>query len=239
MAQTYNYARYKMSEYDLGKFPGPKAGEAAVDFTVTKPDGTEVTLADYKGKWVVLETGSITCSMYVKNVGGFDKLKAKYPDVEFLLVYVREAHPGARMGPHTSDEEKRKMSLDMMKIYNDNRTVLVDSLDGQMHHKYGSLPNMVYVINPDGQIIYRCDWSFPKNVDRVLQNRDKIHTDEHVQIITAPLWIMVPVVLRGGWDALWDLAIALPVITWAHLKADWANFKKKFASSESKPENAG
>jgi len=239
MATTYNYTRYKMSEYDLGKFPGPKAGEQAVDFRLTTPDGKEVTLEDYKGKWVVIETGSITCSMYVKNVGGFAKLREKYPDVEFLLVYVREAHPGSRLGPHTSDEEKRKMSLDMMEIYNDTRQVLVDDLGGSMHHLYGALPNMVYVINPEGKVIYRCDWSFPKNVDKVLQNRDKIHTDEHVQIITAAPWIMIPTVLRGGWDALWDISIALPMIIWAHLKADWANFKKKMSGGDEGSQQAG
>ncbi len=37
MAKTYNFARYKMSEYDLGQFPGPKAGEQALDFTLATP----------------------------------------------------------------------------------------------------------------------------------------------------------------------------------------------------------
>ena len=232
MAKTYNYVRYKMSEYDLGKFPGPKAGEPAVDFTLSTPDGKEVKLEDYKGKWVVIETGSITCSMYVKNVGGFAKLRQKYPDVEFLLVYVREAHPGSRLGPHISDKQKRKMSLDMKDIYADPRRVLVDDLNGTMHHLYGALPNMVYVINPEGKVIYRCDWSFPKKVEKVLQNRDQIHTDDHVQIITAAPWIMIPTVLRGGWDALWDIAVAMPMIILAHLRADWENFKKKIFSEE-------
>ena len=90
----------------------------------------------------------------------------------------------------------------------------------------------ITILDPKGKIIYRCDWAFPKLIDKVLANRDKIHTDEHVQIITAAPWIMVPVVLRGGWDALWDLCIALPAITWAHLKADWANLKKKLASEK-------
>ena len=87
---------------------------------------------------------------------------------------------------------------------------------------------MVYVINPEGKVIYRCDWSFPKKVEKVLQNRDQIHTDDHVQIITAAPWIMIPTVLRGGWDALWDIAVAMPMIILAHLRADWGNFKKNF-----------
>ena len=96
---TYNYQRYKMSEYDLGAFPGSKAGELAEDFTIQDQNGSEVSLENYRGKWVVLETGSITCAMYVKNIPGIKRLQIKYPDVEFLLVYVREAHPGSRLGP--------------------------------------------------------------------------------------------------------------------------------------------
>ena len=60
MTKAYNYARYKMSEYDLQQFPGPKAGEQTVDFTLTTPDGVAVKLEDFKGKWVVDETGLIT-----------------------------------------------------------------------------------------------------------------------------------------------------------------------------------
>ena len=229
MPTTYNYKRYKMSEYDLSSFNGPKAGEPASNFAVRTPEGREVSLDDYKGKWVVLETGSITCSMYVKNVKGFARLKDKYPDVEFLLVYVREAHPGSRLGPHESDEQKLELATEMMEIYKDPRTVLVDDLQGTMHHQYGTLPNMIYVINPDGKVIYRCDWSFPKNVEKVLQNRDRLHTREHIQIITAAPWIMFPVVLRGGWDAVWDLLAALPMITWAHIKFDLSRLKAKLS----------
>ncbi|MDA0239539.1 MAG: redoxin domain-containing protein [Proteobacteria bacterium] len=238
MPTKYNYDRYKMSEYELGKFPGAKAGEEAPNFTLRTQVGKEVTLDDYKGKWLVIETGSITCGMYVKNVPGWNKLKAEFPDIEFLLVYVREAHPGSRLGAHQSEEQKMELSKNLNTIYKDERPVLVDNLDGDMHRLYGGLPNVVYVINPEGKVIYRCDWSFPKLVRRVLLARDHLHTDEHVQIITAAPWIMIPVVLRGGWDALWDISIALPFITIAHIKADWANFKKKFSGNKTEKASA-
>ena len=97
---------------------------------------------------------------------------------------------------------------------------LVDTMDGEMHRAYGGWPNMVYVINPQGRVIYRCDWAFPHLIKRALDSRNSLHTREHQPIITAPLHIMVPVVLRGGWDALWDLVIALPVLTFKHLQQD-------------------
>jgi hypothetical protein len=148
-------------------------------------------------------------------------------DVEFLLVYVREAHPGARLGPHETDGQKVAMAEKLREFYGEPRKILIDNIDGDMHKAYGELPNMVYVINPEGKVIYRCNWAFPRNIDRVLANRDQLHTKEYMAIITAAPWIMIPVVLRGGWDALWDLLIALPMITIAHLKADWQNFKRK------------
>jgi glutathione peroxidase-family protein len=235
---TYNYKRYKMSEYELGVFPGAKAGEIADNFTLRDQDGSEVSLEQYRGKWVVLETGSITCSMYVKNISGIKKLEAKYPDVEFLLIYVREAHPGARLGPHETDQQKLEMAEKLREFYGEHRKILVDNVDGDMHKAYGELPNMVYVINPDGKVIYRCNWAFPKYIDKVLANRDQLHTKEYMAIITAAPWVMIPVVLRGGWDALWDLLIALPMITIAHLKADWQNLKKKMSGGPEKKEAA-
>jgi hypothetical protein len=200
-----------------------------VDFTLTTLAGGTVGLADYRGKWVVIETGSITCSMYVKNIGGIRGLQDKYPDVVFLLVYVREAHPGSRLRPPRDQNEKLVLGRRLKEIHGEPRDVLVDSLDGDMHRRYGALPNMVYVVDPEGRVAYRCDWAFPGNIERVLDNRPNIDKQEHVQIITAAPWIMVPVVLRGGWDALWDLLVALPALTWAHLVADWRNLKKKIA----------
>ena len=106
MSDAYNYPRYKMSLYDLGKFAGPKAGDAAHDVTLHTLAGRQVRLSDYRGRWLVLETGSLTCPMYVRNVNPMRTLRAAYRNVEFLVVYVREAHPGSRTGPHADLADK-------------------------------------------------------------------------------------------------------------------------------------
>ena len=217
----YNYQRYRMSNYDLSSFEGPKAGEAAFDFTVHRMDGTEVKLSDYRGKWVVIETGSLTCPMYVKNVSKLNALKEKYDDVEFLMIYVREAHPGSRILPHQDLDDKIHRAEETKKDYGDSREFLVDNVDGTMHQAYGSLPNMVYVVNPEGNVIYRCDWAFANRIEQVLKNRGELNKEEHVSHMGAAPWIFIPVTFKGGWNALWDLAIATPMILWKHLEVEY------------------
>ncbi|MEO9970286.1 MAG: deiodinase-like protein [Hyphomonadaceae bacterium] len=218
----YNYARFRIANYDYEKFPGPKAGHKMQDFTLHTLEGKEVKLSDYAGRWLVVETGSLTCPMFVKNIRPIDKLTEKYPDVAFVVVYVREAHPGSRRGAHADLEEKTAFAEEMKSEFKENREVLIDTVDGDMHQAYGSFPNMVYIIDPEGTVVYRCDWSFAKKIDAVLQNRPEINDQERVVIITAAPWIMIPVTLKGGWDALWDLIIELPGVIIGHLKVDIA-----------------
>jgi len=64
----YNRPRFTVMQYDWDVFKGPRAGEAAIDFPFTDLAGNAVKLSDFRGKWLVIETGSATCSMYTKNI---------------------------------------------------------------------------------------------------------------------------------------------------------------------------
>jgi hypothetical protein len=65
---TYNHGRFRLSDYDLTQFPGPKVGEPAPDFGLTGLDGDPLRLSSYRGRWLVLETASVSCMMYERNV---------------------------------------------------------------------------------------------------------------------------------------------------------------------------
>ena len=116
--------------------------------------------------------------------------------------------------------------------YGESRLIAVDSVDGKWHHDWGF--NTVYVINPQGMVIYRADWSFAHNVDRV-PSRDKINTNEHIAIIGAAPWITIPVTLKGGWIALFDILIIFPKVYYEHFKLDiqtwWAERKARKESA--------
>ena len=171
-----------------------------LDFTLCSLDGKEAKLTDFKGQWVVLETGSLTCPMYVKNINPIKQVVQKYPDVQFLVIYIREAHPGTRRGPHqTMGEKIYGCPRNAAGIRRGIRRVLVDDLDGSMHQAYGSFPNMVYVINPR-----RAKWftgvtgHILISLIRCLRDRPKLNFVERKRIITAVSLDYGPCHIEGG-----------------------------------------
>ena len=220
---AYNLNRFHVDDYDWIRFDGPRAGEQAVDFTLYGTDGETVSLADYRGKWLVLEMGAVSCGMYAGNIKPNNALSKDYPDVEFLVVYVREPHPGERTGAHNSMGEKIDNAKELKSLYGEYRKVAVDSLDGEMHTQYGLKPNSIYVINPEGQVIYRSDWTLPSDLKKVLDNRDQLHTNEHVTLDSLgfpPLGIQRKSLFKGGWRAVWEFIAMIPRLGPSHKQGD-------------------
>ncbi len=61
--------------------------------------------------------------------------------------------------------------------------MMVDSLDGQLHQAYGTLPNMAWVIGTSGEVVYKADWTDAREIDQVLQKlvgRREIHARTEV-----------------------------------------------------------
>ena len=220
----YHTKRFNNKNYDQLRFPGPRPGEPAPDFTVHDLHGNEVKLSDFKGKWVVIETGSITCSMFVHCIPGMNALTHDYPDVEFLVIYVREAHPGERTPQHQDMGHKMAAAKRMKRKYREARRVLVDSLDGAMHKAYSlHMPNIVYVINPEGIVTYRCDWAHEAGVRDALDHRDKLHFTEHAHtemLMGRSRGKAIMVMLNGGLLALWDFVKAWPNFAKIHAEVD-------------------
>lgn len=221
----YNNSRFRVHDYNFEMFVGPRAGDDFKDFTLTDlKTGDDVKLSDFAGKWVVIETGSSTCSMYTKNIPDMKEVVGEYPDVEFLLVYVREAHPGERLGPHKNMDEKLKAAKLVEPRYGEFRRVLVDSLDGDFHKAYGSMPNVMYIIRPDGKIHFRTNWATPGMVRETLDDRENYHTLENADAATLRAsrkkMHMVRTMWTGGAIALFDFFRGMPLTMAKHYKID-------------------
>ena len=213
-----------VKQYDWDVFVGPAAGEEVGDYNFTDLDGKEVKLSDYRGKWAVLETGSSTCSMYSKNIPDMKDVAAKYPDVEFLLIYVREAHPGERLHQHRSFDEKLTAAKLVAPRYSESRRVLVDSYDGAYHRAHGAMPNTVYVIRPDGIVHYRCNWATPEAISESLADREHFHTVENADVhslkASRGLYTSLRTMWTGGFIALWDFVKSGPQLAKRHKLVD-------------------
>lgn len=151
---------------------GPRPGERAPDFQARTLDGDELRLSDFRGrKNVVLTFGSLTCPMTAGSIGGINQLYEEYAsdDVEFLFVYVREAHPGENVPAHQSMEDKIRAAELLREQEDVKMPIVVDNVRGSIHRRYVKLPNPTYIVDKSGRIAFRALWTRPNVVEDALQ----------------------------------------------------------------------
>lgn len=105
-------------------------------------------------------------------VSPLNELYRRYRDqgFEFLTIYVREPHPGENYGAHKSWEQKLRFARDCREQDGIQSKLLVDDLEGTVHRAYGSLPNMIYIVDKNGKIAYKAMWTDHEEIASVLSN---------------------------------------------------------------------
>lgn len=87
---------------------------------------------------------------------------------QFFVVYVREAHPGENYPHHTSLKQKLAHASKLRELEKVHEIpILVDDFQGTIHYAYGLLPNMVYLIDREGAVVYKSDWSDAVELDEM------------------------------------------------------------------------
>lgn len=133
-----------------------RPGDRLPDFTLPTITGTTVRRSDMLGKPLLLFTGSLSCPMMASSNPFLRRLHRCFGDrISFLIVYVREAHPGEFCPqPRTMDQKlqaarrlKQRDSLPWL--------VAADTLDGSVHRALDVRPNVAYLANSEGRIIFR------------------------------------------------------------------------------------
>ena len=158
----YNYEKFSrntlLKDMARSKFGGaPEPGDDAPDFTLRTIDGEKVRLVDFEDeKNVVLTFGSATCPATAASIGGIKELYEEFGDeVQFLFVYVREAHPGDELPAHASIKDKLHAAELLRDEDELEMPILLDELSGKVHKKYGGMPNPTFLIDRSGRIAYR------------------------------------------------------------------------------------
>lgn len=107
-------------------------------------------------------------------VAPIEQLKEKYGKngVELVVVYVREPHPGEpayrQYVQPQNLEQRRQYARELATTLHMKATVVVDTMDDAVSEQFGSLPNMVYVIDRNGTIVYKATWTMAEKIDQVL-----------------------------------------------------------------------
>ena len=102
------------------------------------------------------------------------QLQEKYEsrDVEFLAMYVREPHAGERgfrqYRKHETFEHKMAVARELEELKDMTITLGVDDMSEQQHAALGNLPNMAFVVDKRGQVVYRNTWQHAEDIDRAL-----------------------------------------------------------------------
>jgi len=128
-----------------------KVGEPAPAFTATDNTGKSVSLADYKGKWIVLEWHNQTCPYVVKHYGSGNMQKLQKEWTGKGVVWLAIVSSGQGKGGYVTPEQ----SVAYMKEQNASPTAVLLDPSGEVGHAYDAktTPHM-FVIDPAGIVIY-------------------------------------------------------------------------------------
>jgi hypothetical protein len=128
-----------------------RVGQPAPLFTATDSYGHQQSLSQYKGKFVVLEWHNQGCPFTKKHYdsGNMEKLQRFWTSKGVIWFTVISSAPGEQ-GYVTAEQEN-----DYVKKMNAAPTAVLLDPKGDLGHLYGAktTPHM-YVINPQGQLIY-------------------------------------------------------------------------------------
>ncbi|HJO83728.1 MAG: hypothetical protein QGG34_01260 [SAR202 cluster bacterium] len=94
-------------------------------------------------------------------------------NIQILNVYMREPHAGRKRfeqySKHTSYEHKTGYACELVEDHGMKVPVLIDGYDEAIHKMFGGLPNMIYVIDKTGRVVYKSTWTMHEEVVKVLQ----------------------------------------------------------------------
>src|SRR4029453_3994955 len=132
----------------------PPVGSAAPDFSAPDANGKTQSLAEYKGKYVVLEWFNPECPFVKKHYGGgnMQKLQDEFTGKGVVWLTIDSNAPGTE-GSITAEQAKK-----IMDSWKTKQTALVLDPESKIAKLYGAknTPNMVS-INQEGKIVYEAE----------------------------------------------------------------------------------
>ncbi len=149
---------------------GPRVGQAAPDFELQTFDHKRtLKLSDLtKDKPVVIVFGNYTCGPFRRIFPEFDVIAKRFEgQVQFVGVYVREAHPedgwimesntsmGVKLPQPKSMTERESVAQTCSTKLDYSFPLLVDTMDDRVGSLYSGMPARAYIIGRNGNVVYQ------------------------------------------------------------------------------------
>ena len=131
---------------------GVVTGSDAPDFTLTDSNGNAHSLADFKGKHVVMEWTNDQCPFVVKHYKSqnMQGLQKKFTDMGVVWLSVCSSAPGKQ-----GNKSPAKWNKQLAKDGSNPSALLIDA-DGRVGRAYGAKTTPhIFVINSEGKVVYQ------------------------------------------------------------------------------------
>ena len=197
----------------------PDPGDRVPDFDLPTLGGGRFRSTDLAESGpAILIFGSYTCPVTDSAAPGLNQLHARFGDrVRFVMVGVREAHPGKRVPQPQSMDQKMAHAEQLRDLHGFDFEVAVDDIDGTFHRALSPKPNSAYIVAEDGTILFRAQWANDtKALAEALEaiTAGKAPSRRQSGAIVVPLLRMLPygapVFDRAGKGAWLDMWLAAP-----------------------------
>ncbi|MFT4959838.1 MAG: peroxiredoxin [Paracoccaceae bacterium] len=215
---SYNYDNFSTDDYEFDTVVGPKVGDKAPDFELTTVTGDPKRLLDFDADFLVLEMGSITCPLFQSRRGIMGGLESEFDQVKCVVLYVREAHPGAQIKAHQNSADKQSCALRLKEQDSETRLILVDDFKGDAHMAYGSMPNAVFIIDQGGTVVFRAEWNNPSAVRHAIKALVAGKKVTAKAYFRPPLpWRAIRTFKHAGTGSALDFFKGLPFLIWQNI----------------------
>jgi thiol-disulfide isomerase/thioredoxin len=228
--------------------PGP--GDRVPEFDLPTVGGGRFRSGDLAETGpTLLIFGSSTCPVTDNAAPGLNELHLRFGDrVRFVMVNVREAHPGKAFPQPRTPDAKMAHAERLRDLHGFAFEVAVDDVDGTLHRALGPKPNSAYVLGADGTILFRAHWA--NDTQALSAALDAIVAGEPprpsqsggvVKPMLRMLRNMAPVLDRAGsgaWADMWRVAPPLAAMAFA-LRVLRARPLQALARSRPQPARAG
>ncbi len=189
-------------------------GDSFPSFELLTTNGDRLVNNDVFGhKPVLLIFGSMTCPMTASAAPSVQELHDEFGDrVDFIMLYVREAHPGEHFTQSETMEEKLEHARALEELYDIQWTVAADNIDGDLHRALDPKPNAAFLMNSEGIILFRSLWAADRDALRQAlyaasagRAPERKQSETLLGPVTRAMGQVQEVMRRGGPQAVSDL----------------------------------